>query len=191
MAEILIGLDEAGLGPWAGPITAGVVVLPSDVKLEGIRDSKKMTDESRENAIDLIHEQALYWRCCVIDSEKLDKMGAGPAWQRIMWLLAGNARGAYPKAKIIVDGNRLISGFNNQEPIPRADDTFACVSAASILAKYAQCCWMDDHHLEYPQYGFDRHRGYGTPQHKQALEKYGPCPIHRKSYKPIKKLLSQ
>lgn len=188
---ILIGLDEAGLGPWAGPLTAAVVVLPDDVNLKGVRDSKKMSEEQRENAVDLIHEQALHYEAFAMEPEMVDRFGAGPAWKHIMRGLAQRARKKFPDARIIVDGNRLITGIGNQQPIPKADDKFTCVAAASILAKYAQCLWMDDYHSMYPQYGFDRHRGYGTPQHKQALERYGPCPIHRKSYKPIKRLLSQ
>lgn len=191
MHGIIIGLDEAGYGTWAGPLTAGVVVLHEHTKIVGVRDSKKMSEEKREESIDLIYEQSLYSYAAVQEPEDIDKYGVTACWQRLFHGLAVLARNLYPKAKIIVDGNRLITGIDNQEPIPKADDIYPAVMAASVLAKYTQCLWMDDYHVEFPHFGFDTHRGYGTAKHKRMLEAYGPCPIHRKSYKPIQKLYSQ
>ena len=189
MAEILIGVDEAGMGPWAGPLTVGVVVLPVDVVIPGVKDSKKIREETREDLLDLIHQAALFHQVIAGSPESIDKYGISHCWDTLVASAILEARKVFPDAKAIVDGNRVVPIVENYEPIVKADDKYQAVSAASILAKCHQCGWMDDYHVEYPQYGFNSHRGYGTPQHKKALETYGPCPAHRKSYKPIKAFL--
>jgi ribonuclease HII len=191
VAEILIGVDEAGMGPWAGPLTAGVVVLPEDVVIPGVKDSKKLKDEGRENLVDVIHQTALFYYVNAIGPAMIDRVGITQVWNDMIRGLAEMAQKHFPEARTIVDGNKIVPNLKNYCPIVKADDKYQCVSAASILAKYHQCGWMDDYHLLYPQYGFNRHRGYGTDQHKKALERYGPCPAHRKSYKPIKRLIDR
>ena len=190
MHEILIGVDEAGMGPWAGPLTVGVVVLPENVVIPGVQDSKKLKDEGRENLVDSIHQTALFYYVLATGPENIDQFGISACWNGLVRQVIDKAREHFPDARTIVDGNRIVPFVKNYCPVVKADDKYQCVSAASILAKYHQCGWMDDYHLEYPQYGFNKHRGYGTVQHKKALEIHGPCPAHRKSYKPIKKLLS-
>ena len=191
MQRIIIGLDEAGNGTWAGPLTAAVVVLTEDTMLNSVRDSKKMSENKREEAVDDIQQHALFWRIGFQTSARIDEDGIGYCWVSLMYSLASMARAKYPDAELIVDGNRFIAGIQEQTPIPKADDKYPCVRAASVLAKYAQCLWMDDYHIEYPEYGFDCHRGYGTKKHMAALKEHGPCRIHRKSYKPIQKIYSQ
>jgi ribonuclease HII len=189
--EILIGVDEAGLGPWAGPLTVGLVVLQDNVIIPGVGDSKKIREETREELVDGIHQTALYYKVLAAAPDYIDNEGVYTAWDKMVEFAILEARKVFPDARVIVDGNRIISTVPNYCPVVKADDKYQCVGAASILAKYLQCGWMDDYHVEYPQYGFNKHRGYGTAQHKKALEKYGPCPAHRKSYKPIKALLAR
>lgn len=189
MTKFEIGMDEAGIGPLAGPMTAAVVVLHPQCKLAGVRDSKKMTDESRERLVDLIYDEALFYKVAVRSQEEIDRNGLSKCWLSMMSDLARAAHVCYP-GEIIVDGNRLVTGLSYVTPIVKADDKILAVSAASVLAKYTQCLWMDDYHDLYPVYEFDKHRGYGTAVHLKRLEEHGPCPIHRKSFKPIKRLLS-
>lgn len=191
MAEILIGVDEAGVGPWAGPLTAGVVVLPDDVVIPGVKDSKKIREETREELVDLIHETALFYAVNAIAPAMIDRLGITQVWNDLIKSLVDRARVHFPDARAIIDGNRVVPNLKNYSPVVKADDKYQCVSAASILAKYHQCGWMDDYHLQYPHYGFNKHRGYGTLKHKRALEALGPCPAHRRSYKPIKALLAR
>lgn len=184
-----IGMDEAGMGPLAGPVTAAVVVLDAKKPMPGVRDSKKMTDRSREQIVDLIFDRSLFYKISVRTSKEVDQRGLSRCWLEIMSELARAAHTKYP-GTIIVDGNRLVTGAPYVVPVVKADDKFPSVSAASILAKYAQCLWMEDHHEEYPVYGFSKHKGYPTAEHIRRLEEYGPCPIHRKTFKPIQKVLS-
>lgn len=191
MHEIMIGVDEAGMGPWAGPLTVGVVVLPVDVVIPGVKDSKKIREETREDLVDLIHEAALFHQVIGIGPAMIDRLGISTVWDSTVKSVIDQAREHFPYARTIVDGNRCVPHVKNYCPVVKADDKYQAVSAASILAKYHQCGWMDDYHSMYPQYGFNKHRGYGTAQHKKALEAHGPCPAHRKSYKPIKALLAR
>lgn len=190
MAEILIGVDEAGMGPWAGPITVGVVVLPSDKKIRGVKDSKKIREETREALVDSIHREALFYEVLAAGPEEIDRLGIYGCWDRLVSSAIHHARKQHPEAVAIVDGNRIVQGVERCWPVVKADAIYQCVSAASILAKYHQCGWMDDYDLIYPEYGFRSHRGYGTPEHKDALRRLGPCPAHRRSYKPIKHILA-
>lgn len=184
-----IGIDEAGMGTLAGPMTAAVVVIDSAKVPPGVRDSKKLTDESREELAAHIMDAADYYKVVVKTSDKIDTEGISKCWLYAVREVALSARiMRMPKGiDMILDGNRLID-LPYVRAIVKADDKYPAVSAASILAKYTQCCWMDDYHLEYPRYGFNHHRGYGTAEHLRALKELGPCPIHRRSYKPIKRL---
>jgi ribonuclease HII len=192
MAEILVGIDEAGMGTLAGPLTAAIVVIKSDKVPIGVRDSKKLKEEKREELAALIMDAAEFFKVIAIPPEDIDKDGLSTSWR---WAIRGVALAAHivcnhkiGEEEYILDGNRLV-GLPYVKPVVKADDKYPAVSAASILAKYTQCCWMDDYHKEFPAYGFDQHRGYGTANHLQKLKELGPCPIHRKSFKPVKKVL--
>jgi ribonuclease HII len=189
--ELIICIDEAGRGPWAGPLTAAVVVCPKDKEFKGVKDSKKMSEDARENSIDLIHKEALFYRVGQMANTTIDQFGLEWAWDEIVCYLAMEARREFPDAKLIVDGDQKVAGILNQVAIPKADTFIPGVSAASVLAKYAQTSWMNDYHVKYPVYGFNKHRGYGTPQHMKALEEHGPCPIHRMSFRPLKTMFSR
>ena len=188
--DLIICIDEAGRGPWAGPLTAAAVVCPKHKIFKGVKDSKKMSEDARENSVDLIHKEASFYRVGQMANTTIDHFGLEWAWDEIVRYLAMEARREFPDAKIVIDGDQEISGLQNQIAIPRADNMISGVSAASVLAKYVQTSWMNDYHVKYPLYGFDKHRGYGTPAHKAALEKYGPCPIHRMSFRPMKTMSS-
>lgn len=189
MGKILVGIDEAGMGTLAGPLTAAVVVIEESVVPPGVRDSKKIGEEQREELAALIMEAADYYKVVAVDPEEVDTRGLSECWRRAVREVAVAARIMIGSdCAIILDGNRLV-GLPYVQPVVKADAKYPAVSAASILAKYKQCCCMDDYHLEYPGYGFDRHRGYGTANHMKRLEELGPCPIHRKSFKPVRKYL--
>jgi ribonuclease HII len=187
MAEI--GIDEAGMGPIAGPMVIALVALPDGAVLPGVRDSKKLTDNQRENLIDLIVDTALYWDYVIFSSEQIDNRGLGQCWKAGMVALAQKARKSFSD-EMILDGNKFI-GLPYVRPVIKADDTVLAVSAASILAKFAQSDAMDDYHKRYPQYGFNKHRGYLTAEHQKSLQRYGPCLIHRVSTKPVKNCCNQ
>lgn len=187
--NVSIGIDEAGLGPIAGPAVFSVVVLPSDVSFRGkVRDSKKLNEPQREELVDDIWSAALFYKTLVIEPHTIDDRGVSAIWTDAVRMLAEMAHERFPSEQVVLDGNRLV-GLDYVLPIVKADDKFLSVSAASILSKYTQCCWMDDYHVEYPDYRFDQHRGYATQLHIRKLEEFGPCPAHRKSTGPVKKVL--
>lgn len=194
MAKMLIGIDEAGMGTLAGPVVASVVAIAEDQIPAGVRDSKKLTDDGREELAALIMEKAFAYKTATRLPELIDKFGLSACWRGVIVELAIFIKAArelhgFPEAEIILDGNRLIPGHPYVKPVVKADVSHPAVSAASILAKYTQCCWMEDYHLEYPRYGFDQHRGYGTKKHIARLKEMGPCPIHRKSVKPVREAI--
>jgi ribonuclease HII len=183
---IWIGIDEAGMGTLAGPMTSAVVCIEPGKVPKGVRDSKKLGEVHREELAAQIMDAAEHYKVVVRTQEQIDELGMSQCWEHMIRELCYFARIVHPHTTMILDGNRLI-GLPYVRSVVKADDKYLSVGAASILAKYAQCCWMDDYHKEYPRYGFDHHRGYGTTQHMRALEELGPCPIHRKSFKPIKR----
>jgi ribonuclease HII len=187
---LLVGIDEAGMGTLAGPLTASVVVIDQDKVPRGVRDSKKLGDEQREELAGRIMAVAVYHKVVVRTADQIDEKGISKCWEEAIRELAFAARlMCLPeKPEMVLDGNRLV-GLSYVRPVVKADVTFPAVSAASILAKYTQCCWMDDYHVTFPRYGFDRHRGYPTADHLRMLKELGPCMIHRKSYKPVKRLI--
>jgi len=192
---MLIGIDEAGMGTLAGPMTAAVVVLADDAQIKGVRDSKTMNNEQREEVAARIMTAALFYQVGSREAEDIDKRGLSKCWLELVRELAIAAKAALSEQlmdkptneKIILDGNRLI-GLPYVIPVVKADATHLAVSAASILAKYKQVCAMIDAHRLYPAYGFLEHHGYCTINHKTKLRERGPCPIHRRSFRPVRDL---
>jgi len=187
---MLIGIDEAGMGTLAGPATAAVVVLADDAQIKGVRDSKKMTSEQREEVAAKIMEVALFYQISHRNSDEIDRLGLSKCWLSMTEALAAAAHARYPSEKMIIDGNRCL-GLRYVTPVVKADATHLAVSAASILAKYYQVCAMEDLHRLYPQYNFLTHHAYGTSQHLALLKKFGPCPAHRRSFRPVKKVIDE
>ena len=186
--SLLIGIDEAGMGTLAGPMTASIVVFEEGKVPRGVRDSKALSEARREELAAEIMSSAYEYYVVERGADLIDRHGLSACWESAMKELAGLGQLCYPRGvkEFIVDGNRFVPDSPFVQPVVKADVTHPAVSAASILAKYTQCCWMDDAHLKYPQYRFDHHRGYGSAEHLRILKELGPCPIHRKSYKPVR-----
>ena len=187
-----VGLDEVGRGCWAGPLVAAAVVLTQPI--EGLRDSKKLSKARRQILASKIYETAASTGIGWVSPEEIDTLGLTKAVQLAMLRAMKAITCEYDE--IIIDGNlnffHNVVGLKtgNIQTIIRADDTVPAVSAASIIAKVARDAYMAELAERYPGYGFESHVGYGTNEHRQALQKLGVCEIHRKSYKPIRALLA-
>lgn len=189
---MILGIDEVGRGPWAGPLVVGAVVLPDGYTLEGLTDSKKLTAKKRTELDAHIRKQALGYGLGWVHAEELDKIGLAAAL-RLATIRAVEAVQS-PYHEIIIDGtiNFLKETTKGRfvTTMPKADLLVPAVSAASIIAKVARDAYMEAQSELYPEYGFGSHVGYGTAKHNQALIKHGVTPLHRKSFAPIAKLLS-
>lgn len=190
---MILGIDEVGRGPWAGPLVVGAVVLPEGEAFEGLTDSKKLTAKKRL-ALDLIiREKALGWGLGWVHAEEIDAIGLSQAL-RLATIRAVEAVKT-PYHEIIIDGtiNFLSETVKGQyvTTLPKADFLIPAVSAASIIAKVARDTYMEEQSLVYPEYGFDSHVGYGTARHQKALETHGVTPLHRRSFAPIAKMVGE
>jgi len=180
------GIDEAGRGPWAGPVTAAAVILAPDQTIEGLTDSKKLTEKKRDALEPLIKARALSWGIGWASAEEIDQINIRQATHLAMRraVQAMETRPTYA----LVDGNDLPSGIGCKgETIIKGDLTEPCISAASILAKTARDRLLKQFDAEFPGYGFADHKGYGTAAHSEALTRLGPCPQHRMSFAPVRK----
>lgn len=178
----IAGLDEVGRGSFAGPVAVGAVVFPAGVTLpEGVADSKLLTPEQREKLSKEIKELALSWSVAVIGVSHINKLGIGKATQmafrKALRLLSVQADFVLIDAFFIENLDK-----NMQKPVQGGDKICASIAAASIIAKVYRDAMMVDLHQKYPLYGFDKHKGYGTKEHRDAIKKYGLCEIHRKSF---------
>lgn len=179
-AGLLCGVDEAGRGPLAGPVCAAAVILPDDVELPGLNDSKKLTDKKRRELYDIITEQALSWSVALVDEKTIDEINILQATFRAMEQAVAGL--TVEPGLVLVDGNREPPLPMKTECVVGGDGKSASIAAASILAKVTRDRLMEELDETYPQYGFAVHKGYGTKRHYEALRTYGPCPIHRKSF---------
>lgn len=181
--EAIAGVDEAGRGPLAGPVVAAAVVLPEDGVLAGVQDSKKMTEKAREEAFSVIHEVALGVGIGVVSPAYIDDHNILEAslesMKRAVFCLT-------PRPDfLLVDGIYAVPVAIPQNCIKKGDRLSLSISAASVIAKVYRDRIMRSHDTRFPQYGFVRHKGYGTAGHRTALQRYGPCPIHRKSFRGV------
>ncbi|MCL2697603.1 MAG: ribonuclease HII [Oscillospiraceae bacterium] len=183
---IVCGVDEAGRGPLAGAVFAAAVILPADVIIEGLDDSKKLSEKKREHLYsEIIVKAAAYaiTQASVDEIEELNILQAAMlAMRRALEALALNIKPDYA----LIDGNHLPKTAIPCEAVVKGDAISASIAAASVLAKVARDREMLELALEYPQYGFEKHKGYGTKLHCEALREYGMCEVHRKSF--LKKL---
>lgn len=181
------GIDEAGRGPLAGPVYAAAVILPPDCVIEGLNDSKKLTEARREKLFDVIVEKAVAYGIGSADEKEIDSLNILQA----TYLAMRRAVEALPVPcdYAMVDGNRMPPLPVPRETIVKGDAKSASIAAASILAKVSRDRVMMQYHEQYPAYGFNAHKGYGTRTHYAALEAYGPCPIHRLTF--LKKFFQQ
>lgn len=185
---LVCGIDEAGRGPLAGTVVAAAVILDPQRPIPGLNDSKKLSEKKREALAVLIRERAVAWAVASASVEEIDRLNILQAtmlaMQRAVAGLAVRPTGA------MVDGNRCPKLDIPCEAVVKGDGKIASIAAASILAKTVRDAEMLGLHTQYPMYGFDRHMGYPTAAHFQALEEHGASPVHRRSFGPVAKQLS-
>ena len=186
---LIAGVDEAGRGPLVGPVVAAAVILDDLRPIAGLADSKKLTEARREKLYDEIIEKSLSWCIARAEVEEIDELNILRATLQAMQRAVAGLRLA--PAKVLVDGNQLPVLPMLCEAVVGGDALVAEISAASILAKVQRDRWCAEVDLTWPAYGFAKHKGYGTAAHMQALQAHGPCELHRRSFAPIAKLLSQ
>ena len=180
---LLAGVDEAGRGPLAGPVVAAAVILDPRQPIAGLADSKKLTARRRERLYDEICAKALCCSIALASVAEIDRLNILQATLLAMQRAVAGLR--LPPAKVLVDGNRLPTLGVLAEAIVDGDATVPAISAASILAKVQRDRWCAEVDVEWPQYGFAAHKGYGTAAHLAALQALGPCALHRRSFAPV------
>jgi ribonuclease HII len=185
---LLAGVDEAGRGPLAGPVVAAAVILDDRNPIRGLADSKVLTARRRDQLFDEIRAKAL---CCSVAEASAEEVDTLNILQATLLAMRRAVEGLRLKpALVLVDGNRLPALSMRAEAIVKGDSKVAAISAASILAKVTRDRWCAELDAQYPQYGFAGHKGYGTAEHLLALQTYGACPQHRKSFSPVARVLA-
>lgn len=187
-SELICGVDEAGRGPLAGPVFAAAVILDPDYHIDGLRDSKKLTESRRNILTEQIKEHSLAWSIAQCSEEEIDQLNILQASMLAM-KRAIEGLSILPTLALI-DGNRCPQLSIRAEAIIKGDAKVVAISAASILAKTARDAACMQMHEQYPEYAFDRHKGYPTALHRERLREHGVSPVHRKSYAPVKALLA-
>jgi ribonuclease HII len=179
------GVDEAGRGPLAGPVAVAAVILDPARRIDGLGDSKALSEARREALFPRIQSEAIAFAIVFVHADEIDRLNILQA------TMAGMRRAvaalATTPSRVLVDGNRVPPGLGiAAEAIVKGDAKIAAISAASILAKVARDRWMLDLNAAHPEYGFAAHKGYPTPEHLDALRRFGPCPAHRRSFAPVR-----
>ncbi len=187
--HLICGVDEAGRGPLAGPLVVAACILPPFLRIEGINDSKQLSAKKRKELYKVIVKNALAYKIVFVTEDDVDSLNIYQATKKGMLMAIAGLKhkpdyaliDAMPLGELEIPHNSIIHG----------DARCASVAAASILAKVTRDEYMEKMDIKYPNYGFKKHKGYGTKAHMQALEKYGPCKIHRKSFAPVSKFYSK
>lgn len=177
---MIAGVDEAGRGPLAGPVTAAAVVLPEDAVIDGLNDSKKLSEKRREELFDVIRDKALAYAVYSVDEKRIDEINILQATFEAMRGAVG-ALDVIPDL-VLVDGNRSPGLELPCETVVKGDSKSMSIAAASILAKVTRDRYMRRIAEIYPGYGFEKHKGYGTKAHYEAIERLGICDIHRRTF---------
>ena len=177
-ARVICGVDEAGRGPLAGPVSVAAVIMPLDDVIEGIDDSKKLSESKREALYELIIKKALAYKCVMKDNTVIDEINILEATKAAM-REAIDGLSIKPDL-ILIDAVKL--GYENEMPIIKGDATSYNIAAASIIAKVSRDRLMREYDAMYPEYGFAKHKGYGTKAHIDAIRLHGACPIHRRTF---------
>lgn len=183
--RLIAGIDEAGRGPLAGPVYAAAVILPEECVIEGLNDSKKLSEKRREELYDIIIEKAVAYNIQSVSEKIIDEVNILNA-VFIAMNKASQALSPQPDY-VLVDGNRIKDMIFPCETVVKGDSKSINIAAASILAKVSRDKYITEISDKYPEYNFAKHKGYGTKEHVEALKKYGPCEIHRKTF--LKKIL--
>ncbi|MBI4828239.1 MAG: ribonuclease HII [Nitrospinae bacterium] len=183
------GVDEAGRGPLAGPVVAAAVILPEGLAIEGLTDSKMLAEKKREELFTVIMERAVSHAVAVVEAETIDRLNILEA-TRLAMLQAVEALSPAPGIALI-DGNQKIAWRGAQWAIVKGDARSLTIAAASVLAKVTRDRIMVELAGRHPEYGFERHKGYGCAEHLAAIAACGPCPIHRKTFRGVREHLPQ
>ncbi len=179
--ELVAGVDEAGMSPLAGPVSAAAVILPRGCRIEGIDDSKRLDAGERERLAPLIKQTALAWSVAFVEHEEIDRINI--YWAGLLAMRRAVQGLSVTPQHMLIDARRLDLAIEQQR-IVKGDQKCATIAAASILAKTARDALMVELDRRYPGYGFARHKGYPVKAHYAALERLGPCPVHRRSFLP-------
>jgi ribonuclease HII len=187
--DLVAGVDEAGSGPLAGPVAAAAVILPRGCRIEGIDDSKKLDATTRERLRSEVIERAVAWSAVLVEPEEIDQLN-------IYWACIAAMKRAVlslrpPPEHVLVDARRLDGLPIPYDAIIKGDAKSQSIAAASILAKTTRDAHMIAMDERYPGYGFAQHKGYPVPEHKAALRRLGPCPIHRRSFQCVKEVATR
>jgi ribonuclease HII len=186
---LLAGVDEAGRGPLAGPVVAAAVILDERQPIKGLADSKVLSAKQRARLYDEIRAKAL---CCSVAQASVQEIDEFNILQATMLAMRRAVEGLRLKpSMVLVDGNRLPTLTVRAEAVVGGDAKVAAISAASILAKVTRDRWCEAYALQYPQYGFAAHKGYGTAEHLAALQLHGACPEHRRSFRPVAQVVGR
>lgn len=181
----LAGVDEAGRGPLAGPVAVAAVILDPARRIEGLGDSKGLTEAQRDALFPRIQTQALAWSIVLVHADEIDRLNILQA--TLEGMRRAIATLSITPTRVLIDGNRVPSGLRvDAEAVVKGDANIAAISAASILAKVTRDRWMLELDAAHPGYGFAAHKGYPTPAHLDALKRLGPCPAHRRSFAPVR-----
>lgn len=182
--RVIAGVDEVGRGAWAGPLAAAAVVLPLGCRIPGVRDSKLLPKERREDLAEKIMEKAIAWSIAMITVETIDECGLGAA--NLLALRQAVESLSIGADYVLSDAFDLTRFGLSCTPVIHGDARVFSIAAASILAKVHRDRRMEAYAEDFPMYGFERHRGYGTPEHQEALRLFGPSALHRRSFEPIR-----
>ncbi len=180
----IAGVDEVGRGPLAGPVVAAAVIIPPDARFPGLRDSKRLTPEMRVALDAQIRAQALAFAIQEVGPRQIERLGILAASLQAL-ARAVKALSLLPEM-VLVDGPHPLPLTYPQQPVIKGDDRCPSISAAAVLAKVYRDRQMASLHQIYPQYNFARHKGYATPEHLEALRCWGPCPLHRRTFRGVR-----
>ena len=184
--KYIAGIDEAGRGPLAGPVVVGIAIMKPDSFIEGVNDSKKISEKKRELLYEQITNEAIDWSVGIVDQNEIDEINILNATKKALHMAITNLK--IKPDRILVDALEHIDTCGiPYTSIIKGDAKVYSISAASIIAKVTRDRMMKEYDEIYPEYGFAGHKGYGTAKHIQAIKAYGPCPLHRKTF--IKKFI--
>lgn len=184
---LIAGVDEAGRGPLAGPVVSGAVILSKDFSHNSIDDSKKLTEKKRQDLFPIIRDEAVAVATGICTHQEIDRINILQASLLSMKRAVENL--IHTPDFLLIDGKFTIQSKIDQSAIIKGDSKSISIAAASIIAKVTRDAIMTDLHHTYPQYNFAQHKGYPTKAHKAAIKKYGPCPVHRQTFRGVKEVI--